>query len=515
MPVTGSVVDLLNMAGQDSSFAARKQLATEYGMQGYTGTAAQNTDLSKKYLEAYNANKGKPTPQSGAAATSAIEGYFGQNQEAATPQDPIKSFMDVYSSMNPIEASIFQQLSNLAATPLNKQSLTDFYKQEVAAQGIPELNMELADIKRIMEGTEDDIRDEITSAGGFATESQVQALKGARNKNLIKQANYLADVLNAKNDYVDRVVSLTQADRKEVSDDLDRRLGITETLLGITQRMTDNAKENYMNIVDSVGWGGLAATLKGNKEQTRKVETLLGLAPGELSALGAYKKPNTPEEDLRLENLRLQNKKISQDLGSSPSISTQVVEVGGRKILINSKTGATIKELSTGDSGSSFQNLAIAQANIGAITSLASDPNIDSAVGPNPLARPNLYQAWRGGKSNFIAGVEQLRSNITLDNLISAKERGATFGALSDGELRTLSSAGSKLGTWAIKDDNGNIVGYNANEKDFKKELDKINNFSKLDFILKGGDPSSVGVEEMGDGTLWARNSDGTVTQIK
>lgn len=41
----GSIVDYLNSKGQDSSYAARKKLAQQYGIQNYSGTAAQNTQL--------------------------------------------------------------------------------------------------------------------------------------------------------------------------------------------------------------------------------------------------------------------------------------------------------------------------------------------------------------------------------------------------------------------------------------------------------------------------------------
>ena len=39
------IVDYLNSQGQDSSFNARKQLATQHGITNYTGTAQQNTQL--------------------------------------------------------------------------------------------------------------------------------------------------------------------------------------------------------------------------------------------------------------------------------------------------------------------------------------------------------------------------------------------------------------------------------------------------------------------------------------
>ena len=41
----GSIVDYLNSSGRDSSYAARRKLAEEYGMSGYSGLASQNTKL--------------------------------------------------------------------------------------------------------------------------------------------------------------------------------------------------------------------------------------------------------------------------------------------------------------------------------------------------------------------------------------------------------------------------------------------------------------------------------------
>lgn len=514
MPATGSVVDLLNTAGQDSSFNARSQLAQKYGIQGYTGTATQNNELSRKYLEAYNKLKTTSAPQTGAGASSTLDSYFQQNTQQPQ-QDPIKAFMDSFAGMNPIEANIFQQLSGLLSSTQNQQSLSDFYKQEVATQGIPGLQMELADANRIMEGTEDDIRSEITNAGGFATESQVQAMTAARNKTLLKRANYLSNVLQAKNDYVDRIVSLTQADRKQVSDDLDRKLGITKTLFDMTQTMQNNARQNYQRIVDSVGWGGLAATVQDNPNQARKIESLFGLGRGELSALAKYQKPLTAKEQIDLENAKLQGMKLKQDISQGSTVSTQVVDLNGKKVLINSKTGAVVADLSSISGGAANQfQLAQQQQTILDTNSLVKDSYLSTAVGPNPLARTSYFDTFTGGKSNFIASVEQLRQQLTKDSLINAKAAGATFGALSEGELALLAGSATKLATWAYKDSGGNIDGYRTSEESFKAELDKINNFAKLDFILKGGDPASVGVQQMADHTLWVQNSDGTFTKI-
>lgn len=282
----GSVVDLLNAAGQDSSYAARAQLAQQYGIQGYTGSASQNQELAQKYLAAYNQAKGGAIPQNGADARTALNTSLdtqGNNQTIGTPA---QQFVDLYSSMNPVEANIFQQLSGLLSTQNTQQSLTDLYTQLNQQQGIPDLQIQLADVNKIMSGTEDDIRAEITNAGGFATESQVQAMTTARNKTLLNQANYLQNVLNSKEDYVNQIVSLTQADRDETSKELDQKLGIAQTLVTMSDNMENAARSNYEQIVSQSGYSGLAKALQNNPEQMSNAERLLGLGQGSLSDSG-------------------------------------------------------------------------------------------------------------------------------------------------------------------------------------------------------------------------------------
>lgn len=190
----------------------------------------------------------------------------------------------------------------------------------------------------------------------------------------------------------------------------------------------------------------------------------------------------------------------------------------------------------TGTTSASSLPLAQAKSNVDQITELSNNI-VSSAVGTSPLTRSQpgfwtnvgkiatvigapqailgTYQRLTGEQQDFIAGVEQLRSNLNLDTLINAKARGATFGALSDQELQVLSNAATKLGSWAVKNSDGQTVGYNTSEANFRRELNKINNFAKLDYILKGGDPMDVDAQMQSDGSIWVKNSDGTLTQIK
>ena len=528
----GSVVDLLNSAGVDSSYANRAKLAQQFGIQGYTGTAAQNTDLAKKYLDFYKSKQGTAAPDQNPRV------QIQQGATATQPAvDPTKQFMDQFASMNPIESQIFNQLSTLTSTNTQRQSLVDLAKGLEGETGITADKLQLADINKIMRGTEDDIRSEITAAGGFATESQIAGIVAARNKVLLNQAQYLQDTINAKNDYVERIVSLTQADREEVDRQVSQKLGISQALFSIAETMQNNAKDNYKAIINSVGWGGLAAALKDSPEQMASVSKMFGLQPGELESLAAYKKPLTAMEQAQLEGQklsneteRLQQQKLRKEIGTPKEIKTELQNFGTTTAphykLVNSQTGQVIADYgSDTPSGSNIQQLAQQQQSITDVQDLLNDPGLNSAVGPSNLARgrvgfgdfsvPYGLDLFTGAKSNFIGGVEQVTRGLTIDKLLAAKGSGATFGALSDDELRLVAGAATKLGTWAIKDSAGNVTGYNVDEANFKKELDKINNFQKLDFILKGGDPASVGVQEQADGTYWTKNSDGTYSQIQ
>lgn len=105
-------------------------------------------------------------------------------------------------------------------------------------------------------------------------------------------------------------------------------------------------------------------------------------------------------------------------------------------------------------------------------STLKSHNGLSNAVGTIKLGRFAPFQ-W-GQKADFIASVEQLVSDLSLESLIDAKSRGATFGALSDSEMRILASAATKIGTWRQRDKDGNVTGYKASESAFKNELDNI-----------------------------------------
>lgn len=131
------------------------------------------------------------------------------------------------------------------------------------------------------------------------------------------------------------------------------------------------------------------------------------------------------------------------------------------------------------------------QDKIGNINSLLDHAGLRDAVGTMAginRSTPFSFSKATGTKMDFIAGVQQLVSQDTLNTLINLKKEGGTLGALSDGERIMLQSAASRIGTWSVKDKNDSVVGYNASEKDFKKELETIKTLTERALKEAGGD---------------------------
>lgn len=135
----------------------------------------------------------------------------------------------------------------------------------------------------------------------------------------------------------------------------------------------------------------------------------------------------------------------------------------------------------------------LAKAKAQSASDLVSHKGLESATGTTRLGRTAAL--WNmGAKRDFIAGVEQLVSGLSLESLIAAKSRGATFGALSDSEMRILSSASSKIGSWAKRDETGKVVGYDIDESSMKRELKNISD--NLNNAIKKVDPLGIGTSQ-------------------
>ncbi len=134
------------------------------------------------------------------------------------------------------------------------------------------------------------------------------------------------------------------------------------------------------------------------------------------------------------------------------------------------------------------------------LDSLLTEDGLKYAVGPNALARTGGrlitggvigYQLAKNEKNAFVSKVENLLSQEVLNKLIESKNNGATFGALSEGELAILQQSASTINDWAVDSDgDGRTDYYNIDEKTFKAEIQRIkDNYSETLQTVKAETP--------------------------
>ncbi len=169
------------------------------------------------------------------------------------------------------------------------------------------------------------------------------------------------------------------------------------------------------------------------------------------------------------------------------------------------------------------------QDKIAAATALKESKGLNSRVGTNiqsrtpqgvlgtigkaatiigiPALGSDAADKMSGAGQDFSAGVHKLVSGLTLDALIEAKARGATFGSLTEGELGILANSASQLNDWEIKDKNGKGTGvWNIDERSFKKEIDNIQNLTQRAIVQAGQSLFDNDEESVLDQTFNSKN---------
>lgn len=310
-----------------------------------------------------NLQRDVKNPQDLARATAALQSRYQSTQSPAQqgynnamamgmppPQDPGTARSMVQKSMPPaapntanVELALsedkgYQQLlkdrAEFTSVANQQGSLLETYDKLVKQAGIPALNTQLLNAKKIIDGTEDDIRREVQATGGLATDSQVMALASARNKTLIQNYNNLLDTKNMAMENVQTMIGLAKEDQQTALQNITQKMQIDQQILEYRDKFVNNAKEGLNNVLRAVGYAGLYQSLQGDPSSIPLVERTLGLAPGGLQQLANYVPPMSEMDQLDLQykkgqialqqsNLQtdaLQRKKIQSDISSSGTI---------------------------------------------------------------------------------------------------------------------------------------------------------------------------------------------------
>lgn len=228
--------------------------------------------------------------------------YSSGTPEALSYDEYIKrgglaDFSNVQNGMPPntaIEQQVFQdpmvqalmaQMQEYSDVANQRGSLTDEYKKLSKQLGIDEINTDLMNMKNVIEGTEDDLRAEVTKAGGFATESQIQALTLSRNKQLVKNYNNLLDLKQQTMETLNTMIGLAAQDRQFAMEVMNQKINFTSKMIEYRDKFVDNARQQYQSIINTLGYDGLLEATGGDPWTMGLVEKSLGLSSGQLQKL--------------------------------------------------------------------------------------------------------------------------------------------------------------------------------------------------------------------------------------
>lgn len=236
----------------------------------------------------------------------------------------------------------------------------------------------------------------------------------------------------------------------------------------------------------------IANALSNNAPQSvlNKINSATSIS--DITAVGGnYLISKADKLDQQLKSLQIA--KASQDLGAGGGNLNKLLSISEAKDA-GVPYGTTQGELiAMGKGGITKQNQAQieqAQNKLQLINDIKNNTGgLRGVIGPNALARTGLlnFNAFTGVEGDFIAGVNQLTNQSTLDALIGLKAQGGTLGALSEQEGKMLKESASKIGSWAQTDKNGNVTGYKTTEASFKKELNNIQNLTEKALEKAGG----------------------------
>lgn len=332
------------------------------GLKG-TQLADATTSLKDWYQKSNQmaGQTGIAPPQDAGAGLAGSKQFLDANQsEPNEPPSLLGDIMGVDSNFD----SIFTSYDEFMSPQTQKTSLLEEYKQMEGSLGIQAMNEELLDAKRIIEGTEDDIRAEVTATGGFATDSQVLALSNARNKSLIKNYNYLLESRDNAMTQLGTYMDLSVKDREMASAEFDRKMNFAFKVAEFQERATTNARNGLKWAIEN----GAGAEILKSPYETQLAEKTLGMPLGSLSGIVQQQQQaqdlerRQAEADLRKTNADIANTystikdRETKDITKPPTQAQ--LKVGGYadRLIQSNQTINAIGSQFTGR-GSIFSNL--------------------------------------------------------------------------------------------------------------------------------------------------------------
>lgn len=231
---------------------------------------------------------GLAAAQAGGVAAPADAGVARATASSYLPaQQQDTSVVDNIFSQDPVIGQLMGGIADLLSSKNQVPSIMEDYKKLRKQSGLDDINEELIDAETILDGTEDDIRNEIQTAGGFGTESQVQAMTLSRNKNLLKRYNQLVQMKTDATNQLNTMLTLTQQDRQMAQERVNTQISAMFNMANFRQTALQNTRSQQQFMIQTMGADGYYATVSKDPRQLAMAEQIMGVAPGGLQAVAA------------------------------------------------------------------------------------------------------------------------------------------------------------------------------------------------------------------------------------
>jgi hypothetical protein len=366
-----------------------------------SGVAPAPTPTQNRYQQALTALQGGgiPPPSDAGAARATLA-------SAVPKEETDTSAVDMFISEDPAINSLMAGIATLLNPQKQTSTLMQDYKKLYKEVGLDDINEELIDAETVINGTEDDIRNEIQTAGGFGTESQIQALSLARNKGLLKRYNQLVQMKTDATNQLNTLSSLNAQDKEIAQRRVDSQISAMFNMANFRQNALNNSRAQYQWMASQMGADGLYNSLSQDPRQLAFAEKILGTGPGGLQTLAATaaterarqtylqdqdlalkrRQVSVSEANLALEREKYEDTKTPQ--GTVQSSTDQITFLKGateRAKALANQSGQGWLTKSFGDlvGGSKFRQLEAETNTLRSnMLTLATDPNIKKFFGP-------------------------------------------------------------------------------------------------------------------------------------
>lgn len=394
---------------------------------------------------------GTPPPQNaGAGMTAATTAVGAANaNQGYTPAAPVvQAYTDAVQKQTDDYAKAMSSQSQ-------GETLVQQYQDFTNQLGIPALNTQLMNMKNIIDGTETDIRNEVTKAGGFATDSQVLAMTNARNKTMIQNYNNLLQTRSDMQAQVTTMVGLAEQDRTFANQQIDRQLNFDQAQVTFADKALTNAQSSIQQSIANYGAASVLKQAQATGDPTAVARINQTMGNGfDLATAAAHP---TLDQQLKQAQINSANATAAKDYAAAGSGSTadsataaawaQNIRAGTAKL--SDITGSPAMKNAVSAilaSGGSSQSdiLSTTQTSLKELQDMVTNNKGFSGIG----GAVGLTAALTGGGkipgspgADFNAKFNQVKNDVILPNLTLLHG----LGRVTDREFQALTSAVTSL----------------------------------------------------------------------